>query len=361
MAEENEGASRTEEPTPRRLEQAREKGDVVKTQELPQLASLAGSATVLAIGGGWICRNLANQLLPFLAHPEAISLADGGGVQVARDALGAALPVILIVLLAAGVAGAAGNLLQTGLMFTPDKLKPDFGKLSPLQGLKRIFGLDGLIQFAKSLTKVAVTGLLAWWMLKPHLLGLERLATLDPAAILPFLADVLKRLVFAIMALLLVVAGADWFVQRQRFMARMRMSKEELKEELRNTEGDPHVKARQKQIRAERARRRMMQAVPKATVVVVNPTHYAVALKYVQGEDEAPLCLAKGLDTLALKIREVAEEHKVPVIEDPPLARALYASVEIDEMIPPAHYEAVAKIIGFILKQSRRRATARPL
>src|SRR5262249_5950572 len=158
---------------------------------------------------------------------------------------------------AAGVAGAAGNLLQTGLMFTPDKLKPDFGKLSPLQGLKRIFGLDGLIQFAKSLIKVAVTGLLAWWMLKPHLSELEGLATLDPAAILPFLADVLKRLVFAIMALLLVIAGADWFVQRQRFMARMRMSKEELKEEFRNTEGDPHVKARQKQIRAERARRRM--------------------------------------------------------------------------------------------------------
>jgi flagellar biosynthetic protein FlhB len=144
-------------------------------------------------------------------------------------------------------------------------------------------------------------------------------------------------------------------------MSRMRMSKEEIKEEFKNTEGDPHVKARQKQIRAERARRRMMQAVPKATVVVMNPTHYAVALKYVQGEDDAPLCVAKGLDALALKIREVAEEHKVPVIEDPPLARALYASVEIDEMIPPAHYEAVAKIIGFLMKQSRRRATARPL
>jgi flagellar biosynthetic protein FlhB len=361
MAEDNEAASRTEEPTPRKLEQARERGEVVKTAELPQLASLAAAAGVLAIAGGWICRNLAVELLPFIAHPEAIVLEGSGGVMVARHALSAALPVMLTVMLAAGAAGAAGHLLQTGLMFTPDKLKPDFSKLSPLKGLQRIFGLDGLIQFAKSLIKVAVTGALAWWMVKPHLAELQRLPAMDPAAILPFLADVLKRLVFAVMALLLVVAGADWFVQRQRFMARMRMSKEELKEEFRNTEGDPHVKARQKQIRAERARRRMMQAVPKATVVVMNPTHYAVALKYVQDEDEAPLCVAKGLDLLALKIRQVAEEHKVPVVEDPPLARALYASVEIDEVIPPAHYEAVAKIIGFILKQSRRRAAARPL
>jgi flagellar biosynthetic protein FlhB len=361
MAEENDGASKTEEPTPQRLQQARDKGDVPKTPELPQLASLAATCSVLAIAGGWMCRNLANQLLPFLAHPDAISLESGGGIAVARYAGGVALPVILLVLLTAGAAGAAGNLLQTGLMFTPDKLKPDFSKLNPLSGLKRLFGLDGLIQWAKSLVKVVVVGLLGFFMVKPHFRELEQLAGLDVAAILPFLANVLRPLVFAIIALMLVVTGADFFIQKQRFMSRMRMSKEEIKEEFKNTEGDPHVKARQKQIRADRARRRMMQAVPKATVVVMNPTHYAVALKYVQGEDDAPLCVAKGLDALALKIREVAEEHKVPVVEDPPLARALYATVEIDEVIPPAHYEAVAKIIGFLMKQSRRRATARPL
>src|SRR6185437_4299812 len=146
----------------------------------------------------------------------------------------------------------------------------------------------------------------------------------------------------------------DWFWQRQRFLTRMRMTKEELKEDFRQSEGDPHIKARQKQLRNERARRRMIQAVPEATVVVMNPTHYAVALKYDAGETPAPLCVAKGLDTLALKIREVAEAHNVPVIEDPPLARALYAAVEVDEAIPPAHYEAVAKIIGFILAAGRK-------
>ena len=361
MSDDHDAASRTEEATPRRLEQAREKGDVPKTPELPQLASLAAAVSVLAIAGGWICRNLATALLPFLAHPDAIVLEGGGGVAVARHVMNAALPIILTVMLSAAAAGVAGNLVQTGLMFTPDKLKPDLKKLSPLEGLKRVFGLDGAIQFGKSLLKVAITGLLAWWMVKPHISEMERLATLDPAAILPFMIDILRRLVFAVMALLLVITGADWFIQKQRFAAKMRMSKEELKEEFKNTEGDPHVKAKQKQMRAERARRRMMQAVPNATVVVMNPTHYAVALKYVQGEDAAPICVAKGMDAIALKIRDVAKEANVPVIEDPPLARALYAAVEIDDVIPQAHFEAVAKIIGFILRQSRRRATARPL
>ena len=362
MAGDNEeAASRTEEPTPHKLQQAREKGDIPKTPELPQLASLAAAVSVLAIAGGWICRNIANQLLPFLAHPDSIALEGHGGMVVARHVLAAALPAILMVLVTTGLAGAAGHLVQSGLMFTPDKMKPDFKKVSPMQGLKRIFGMDGLIQFAKSLVKVAMTAALAWWVLKPHIVEMQQLATLDVAAILPFIADLLRRLVFALMALLLIITGADWFIQKQRFMARMRMSKEELKEEFKNSEGDPHVKAKQKQIRAERSRRRMMQQVPNATVVVMNPTHYAVALKYVQGEDDAPLCVAKGMDAVALKIREVAREAGVPVIEDPPLARALYASVEIDDVIPAAHFQAVAKIIGFILRQSRRRAMARPL
>jgi flagellar biosynthetic protein FlhB len=245
-------------------------------------------------------------------------------------------------------------------MFTPDKLKPDFKKVSPLGGFKRLFGLDSLMQFIKSLLKVMLTSVIAWWILKPFLPQITNLSALEPAAILPFTADILRRLVFAVAALGLAVAGADWMWQRQRFMKRMRMTKEELKEDFKQSEGDPHVKARQKQLRHERARRRMMQAVPTATVVVMNPTHYAVALKYEAGESGAPMCVAKGLDSLALKIRAVAEEAGVPVIEDPPLARALYAAVEIDDVIPPGHYEAVAKIIGFILGAGRR-AVARGL
>jgi flagellar biosynthetic protein FlhB len=348
------GAARTEEPTPRKLEQARARGDVVKTQDLGSLASLAAAASVLAIAGGLMARNLAEALIPFLARPEAMSLKDGGAVDVARHAMLAGAPILATVMLAAALAGVAGNLVQTGFLFTPDKLKPDFSKVSPMQGFKRIFSIDGLMNFVKSLAKVFATGAIAWWVLKPFVPELANLAGIAPIAMLPFLADVLRRLMFAILALLLVVAGADWFWQRQRFMARMRMTKEELKEDYRQSEGDPHVKAKQKQKRAEAARRRMMQAVPGATVVIANPTHFAVALKYEEGEDAAPLCVAKGVDSLALKIREIAEEAGVPVIVDPPLARALYAAVEVDDMIPTAHYEAVAKIIGFILGAGRR-------
>ena len=174
-----------------------------------------------------------------------------------------------------------------------------------------------------------------------------------------FALDVVKRLMFAVTAFLMAIAGADWLWQRQRFMQRMRMTKEELKDDFKQSEGDPHIKARQRQLRNERARRRMIQAVPEATVVVMNPTHFAVALKYDQGETPAPMCVAKGMDSLALKIRAVAEEHGVPIVEDAPLARALYAAVDVDDVIPPAHYEAVAKIIGFILGAGRQVAAQR--
>jgi flagellar biosynthetic protein FlhB len=354
MSDTNDAASKTEEPTSRKLQQARERGDVVKTPDLSSLASLVAAASVVILCGGMFSRKLIGELTPFLAHPEAFSLQGGGGVGVARMAIMAALPVLASVMFAAGAAGAAANILQTGLIFSPDKLAPDFSKLSPLAGLKRIYSIDGFMQFLKSLSKVAVTGWLVWWVIKPHLSELEELTRMEPAATLTFTIDIMKRLFFSVTTLLLVIAGADWMWQRQRFMTKMRMTKEEVKDDFKQTEGDPHIKGRQRKIRMERARRRMMKAVPTATVVVMNPTHYAVALKYDAGETPAPLCVAKGLDSLALKIRAVAEEAGVPIIEDPPLARALYATVEIDDIIPPAHYEAVAKIIGFILNAGRR-------
>jgi flagellar biosynthetic protein FlhB len=351
----SEAASRTEEPTPRKLQQAREKGDVPKTADLAPLASLAAAASVVAIFGGQWARDMAAALVPFFSHPEQFALRGGGGVGIFRHALNAGAPMLLGVMLAAAAAGAAGNLVQTGLLLAPSKLKPDLSRLSPMAGLKRIFGLDGLIQFGKSILKLLMVAAVAWWALKPHARELQNLVFLEPAAMLPFSADLLRRLVFAVAGLLLAIAGADWFLQRQRFMSRMRMSKEEVKEDYKASDGDPHVRARQKQIRFERARRRMMQSVPTATVVVMNPTHYAVALKY-DSDTPAPVCVAKGLDSLALKIRAVAEEAGVPVVEDPPLARSLYAAVEIDETIPPKHYEAVARVIGFIMNAGRRSA-----
>ena len=362
MSEAPEKDSKTEEATPQKLEKAREKGDIPKTMDLAHFATLAAVSGVVLMAGGWLSRNLAAQLLPFIARPDAMSLHGNGGVEIFRYAMMASAPILVAVMAAAAISGAGANLIQTGLHFTPDKLKPDFSKVSLGKGFERLFGPDSLMQFAKSTVKVVVIGLLVWWVLKPYMPQFASLAALDPSAILPLCLEIIRRLVFAVLALTLVVAAGDYLWQRQRFLVRQRMTKEEVKEDYKNSEGDPHVKARQKQIRYTRARQRMMQAVPGATVVIMNPTHYAVALKYEQGESAAPTCVAKGLDSLALKIRGVAEEAGVPVIEDPPLARALYASVDIDEMIPAAHYEAVAKIIGFILNSAqRRRPAARPL
>jgi flagellar biosynthetic protein FlhB len=191
--------------------------------------------------------------------------------------------------------------------------------------------------------------------MSPHIREFELLPSLDPMAMLPLAAGLLRDLFFGVLAFLALVGGFDWFWQRYRFMQRMKMTKEELKEDFKQSEGDPRIKARIRQLRQERARRRMMQSVPKATVVVMNPTHYAVALRYEAGETPAPICVAKGLDTLALRIREVAEANHVPVIEDPPLARALYATVEIDDVIPRQHYDAVARIIGFVMQTAKTR------
>lgn len=359
MSEAPEKDSKTEEATPQKLAKAAEKGDVVKSADLGPLLVLATVASILVMMGGWMARSLAMKMLPFLAHPDAMSLEGHGSMEVMRYALMAAAPMIAIVMLAAAAAGSGASLMQTGLTFSAEKLKPDLSKLSPMKGLERMFGPDGMAQFAKSLVKVAVISLLVWWIIKPYIATFPSLSALDISAILPFSIEILKRLVFSVVGLSLVVAGGDWLWQRHRFHVRMRMTKEEVKEDFKNSDGDPHIKARQRQIRFERARRRMMQAVPQATVVVMNPTHYAVALKYEQGENAAPMCVAKGMDAVALKIRAIAEEAGVHVIEDPPLARALYASVDIDEMIPPAHFEAVAKIIGFILGAGKRRAAHR--
>ena len=363
MAEEHDPASKTEEATPRKLEEARKKGDVAKSADIPSWLSLAAACGVLATAGPMLSKNLAEALVVFLSEPHqlAVTLDSGGGVAIARQALTAAAPLILAVMGAAAVAGTGGNILHHGFLWTTDKLKPDFGKVSPMKGFQRIFGVDGLVQFLKTLIKLVITGWVAWKVLEPHKNELAQLAQLSPTAVLAVSQDLLVALCTASLAFLGVTAGVDWVWQRQRFQQRMRMSKEELKEDYKQTEGDPHVKARQKQIRAERSRRRMMANVPKATLVITNPTHYAVALRYVAGETAAPVCVAKGLDAIALKIRAVAGEHDIPIVEDPPLARALYAVVDLDDAIPRQHYEAVAKLIGFVMGQRPKRPTARAM
>jgi len=361
MAEQGDNASRTEDASPRKLEEARKDGDVAKSGELAQAFALAGAFGAVAMGGGAMARQLADSLLPFIAHPDTIEVQGAAGQAVAWQVIIAAAPVLFAVLGGTMLAGIGGNVIQHDVLFTTAKLKPDLSKLSPAAGFKRLFGIDGLMNFLRAMLKVLLVGTIAWWVLAPHASEFTGLITMGPTALLSFSAGLARSLMFAVLSLLALGGILDFIWQRQRFMERMKMTKEEVKEDFRQSEGDPHVKARQKQIRMERSRRRMIQQVPKATVVVMNPTHYAVALRYEQGETPAPQCLAKGMDAVALRIRKIAEEAGVPVIEDAPLARALYANVEVDQIIPHQHYEAVAKIIGFILAAKRPRQRARAL
>jgi flagellar biosynthetic protein FlhB len=356
MAEGDDAASKSEEATPRRIEEARKDGDVPKSAELAQVCALAGAFAAIAMGGGAMARHMADALLPFIAHPDSIDLRGGAGVAVTWQAAIAAAPMLVTVMGGAMLAGVGGNVIQHGVLFTTAKLTPSFSKISPAQGFKRVFGIDGFMNFLRSMLKVLLVSAVAWWVLAPHADELPGLVRVGPVGVLDYSANLGRSLMLAVLGLLSLGAILDFIWQRQRFMVRLRMTKEEVKEDFKQSDGDPHVKAKQRQIRNERAKRRMIQQVPKATVVIANPTHFAVALRYEQGETVAPLCVAKGIDEVALRIREVAEEAGVTVIEDPPLARALYGAVEIDQIIPQQHYEAVAKIIGFILSGRRRRA-----
>jgi flagellar biosynthetic protein FlhB len=350
MAGEQDESQQTEQPTQKRLDQAREAGDSVKSAEVSAFVLLAGGTLAIAMFGHSIAIGLASLLAQFIQEPDEMAVDGGGLASLLRGVLvhlGTILAPFMGVMLLAAL---AGHVLQGRPGFNLEKLAPDFSKLSPMSGLSRIFGLQGVLNLLKGMIKIVIVGVAVWTQLWPERGMLEAILTESPQAVVGDMNHLLFKVLVAALLALMVIAGLDYVVQYSRFMRRNRMSRQEIKEEFRQNEGDPAVKARVRQIRQERARKRMMAAVPEATVVITNPTHYAVALKYESGKTAAPVCVAKGVDQLALRIRAVAEEHAIPVIENPPLARALYASVELDDAIPPEHYKAVAQVIGYVLR-----------
>ena len=352
MADEKDKSSQTEEPTQKRLSEAHDHGDVVKSTEVSTFIVLAGGTLAIAIFGRSIAESLATTMRMFLEQPDRIS-AGGGDLQAMMGSILWRLAAILGPFFALVVAaGLGGNLIQHRPVFTFDRIKPDFSKLSLGSGLKRMFGVDGFSNLAKGLIKIAIVGAAIWTQVWPERNGLESVLDQSPAGVAGDMSHLLFKVLIAALAALALIAAGDYFLQRFRFIQRNRMSKQEIKEEFRQTEGDPAVKAKIRQLRMERSRRRMIAAVPEATVIITNPTHFAVALKYESGKMAAPVCVAKGVDALALRIREVAKQHDVPIIENPPLARALHASVEVDQAIPAEHYKAVAQVIGYVMKLS---------
>jgi flagellar biosynthetic protein FlhB len=350
MAEERDDSQRTEQPTQKRLQEAEEKGDVVQSPDIAAWLVLATATAFIALWGPTLAANLRQVMTGFLAEPHTLSL-DANSASGLMEGLSLQLLAVLAaplgLLLAVGV---GAHLVQHKPVVSWDKLKPELSRLSPLKGLKRLFGRAALVNFAKGLLKVAVTATVVGLVLWPAREQLIALVMMPPGGLLPLVQDLTTQILIAALAVLGLIALADYGFQHFERLRRLKMTRQEIRDEYKQTEGDPAVKARLRQIRAERARKRMMAAVPKAAVIITNPTHYAVALGYEQGKMAAPVVLAKGVDHMALKIREIGEAHKVPIVENPPLARTLYAAVDVDEPIKPEHYTAVAQVIGYVMR-----------
>jgi flagellar biosynthetic protein FlhB len=350
MADDHDDSQKTEEPTQRRLDEAAKHGDVVKSAEVTTFVVLLGGTLTVATMGGSSAEHFAQGFRVFIEQPDQIAVNSASMIPLLREIMlllaGILAPVFGLIM----AMGLGSHILQSRPRIALDRIMPDFSKLSPAAGLKRMFGLEGLSNLGKGLLKLALVGSVVWTVLWPERGNVESFLTLSPSAVAGEMIHLVMKIMIAALSVLAVLAVLDYMLQRYRFMARNRMSKQEIKEEYRQTEGDPAIKAKVKQIRNERSKRRMMAQVPTATVVITNPTHYAIALKYESGKMAAPVCVAKGVDALAFKIREVALEHEVPVIENPPLARALYATVDLDEPIPAEHFKAVAQVIGYVMR-----------
>ena len=351
MADEDDSSDKTEDPTQKRLDEALERGDVAKSQEVNTWFMIAGATLVLSSFSGSI-GSIENPLRNLLANAWMFHTDGPSLLHLAKKlefVLIAALGVPFLMLVISAI---TGNVLQHRFVWSGEALKPNFSKLSPAEGLKRIFGKQAAANFGKGLFKLFALGSVMTAILWPERLRLESMVQLGPSAMFGLITSLTLKLLGAVVAMLAVVAIADYFFQYRQWFERQKMSLQDMKQEFKQSEGDPHIKARIRGLRQARMKKRMMAAVPKASVIITNPTHYAVALSYDRGMS-APVCVAKGVDLIALKIREVAKEHNIPIVENVPLARALHASVEIDDEIPVEHYHAVAEVIGYVMGLKR--------
>ncbi len=355
MAEQD-NAQKTEAPTPKRLEQARERGEVASSQDVKSWGLLAAGLLSLMLLAPAAAQRVALGGQRVLGNAEAITV-DVETIQhdlagLVADVAWTLAPIVAALALAAVAAG----VVQTGLIWAPQRIAPQLSRISPASGAKRLFSTRALVEFTKGLLKLAAVAAICTIIAQLLFADLAVLPALPVAVLLERVDRVAVWLPAGTLAALTLIAGLDFAYQRFAFLKQMRMTRQEVRDEIKQAEGDPHIKARIRRLRTERARHRMMAAVPDAAVVITNPTHYAIALAYDMTAMAAPKVVAKGVDSLALRIRALAEANEVPVVENPPLARALYAAVDLEEEIPMEHYQAVAKVIGYVMRLKERRA-----
>lgn len=360
MADDQDQSSKTEEPTERKLSKLREDGNIPQSKEVGHLFALFGMLLLVGLAGPWSMTRLMAFMGGAIQNAGTGRAADASSAGAAlAHALLTGMMLLLPLLAVMLVVGYVGSVIQTGLTFSSKPLQPNLEKISVLAGFKRLFSIKSVAELLKAILKFGLIGGAMVMVVMGHKADILLLADAGLPASLSATWKLMLLTIGAALAVMVLLAALDYLFQRMQYLKQHRMTRQELKDEMRESEGDPHIKSRQKQLRRERARKRMMAAVPKADVVITNPTHYAVALAYKPDEgDAAPTVVAKGVDVIALKIREVAVQNNVPLYEDPPLARALYAQVEIDQEIPIQLYEVVAKVIAFVMDIKRRKRAA---
>lgn len=355
---ENDKSSKTEQPTEKKLRDARKEGDVPSSREPGALMAFFALFLITVYALPRIAAQIAGILSGAFSAAGQVQVGTGrAGLADVGDlfdvfAIGLAGPLLPILggLIAAAVFGV---LIQGETVVALERIRPKPDKLNPLQGFKRLFSLDSFIEFLKSVAKVLIIGALAGWVTRDAVRDLWQGPGLDPETLPGYIAHFAGFLLAAACAFLLPVTIGDIIWKRFSWLKKQRMTLKEVRNELKEQEGDPHFKARRQQIQRKRARQRAAQAVPTASVILTNPTHFAVALRYRMGQDDAPVCVAKGSDLMARHIRELAREHDIPIVENKPLARALHATVEVDQAIPFEHWQAVAEIIGYLMDLRR--------
>ncbi|MEX2644157.1 MAG: flagellar biosynthesis protein FlhB [Acetobacterales bacterium] len=350
-------SEKTEEPTDKKLEDARERGEVIQSQEIRSFAVFAAATLLLVTSFPSAMLDIARHLRVFIARPHALPV-DGTGLgrmlvqTVGNVAAELAIPMAVMIVIVLG-----SILAQVGFLWAPAVLTPNLNKLNPIKGAKKIFSLKNFVEFLKSVVKFSAILALLYLVIRPEVPALVNMGGLEVPQILARIYDMVVKLFMAMVVLVAVIAALDYLYQRHEFMKKNRMARTEVKDEHKQTQGDPHVRSRIRQIRSERSRQRMMQAVPGADVVITNPTHFAVALKYDMDSMAAPEMVAKGADLIAHSIRRVAEENDIPIVENPPLARALFAGVEVGQSVPEEHYKAVAEVIGYVYRVKGKMAS----
>lgn len=350
MSDEEDNSSKTEDPTPKKLEEARKKGQVAISREINNwVMLLAGTLVVLAMGPGMMS-DLTVLMRTYIERAHDMPQMPGGIQFAVFEAFLDVLKIVALPLLFLIAAAFVGPFVQVGPLFAPEIIKMDVSKISPMKGFSRLFSMKSIMEFVKGLLKLAIVSIVGFLILKPFFATMDHMVGMPIPLMMDETKGLVTRLLIGLLVVIFIIAVIDLIYQRYEHMKKMRMTKQELKDEYRQSEGDPHVKAKLRQLRQEKARARMMQAVPSSDVVITNPTHYSVALKYDPDKNDAPIVVAKGVDDLAMRIREVARENDVIILPNPPLARVLFDTVELDEAVPPAQYKAVAEIISYVFR-----------